>query len=218
MDLRDFVIVISISVLFFIIASFNLGCKNLPESSWTINGQDDFYIDLGGEKNVSKICLFLKKGEIRFDIYTGQPGLWNEEGDFIVKDYYKWKKIEINKPISFIKIAFSKSYGEILEIVILEDNKILENIKLGREKIYKNSLSPLIYEQDKVYLPLNYMAETIFDEVYYVRTAEDYLYGKEPFEKTHPPLGKLLISAGISVFGFNPFGWRIMGVFFATLT
>jgi len=216
MDLRESVIVISISVIFFVFASFNLGYKNMPQSGWTISGQDDFYIDLGGEKNVSEICLLLKEGEINFDIFTGQPGLWNEEGDFNVKDYYKWEKMEINKPTSFIKIAFSKSYGEILEIIIIEDNKIVENINIKRENVYKNSFSPLIDEQEKVSIPLNYMSETIFDEVYYVRTAEDYLSGREPFEKTHPPLGKLLISAGISVFGFNPFGWRIMGVLFAT--
>jgi dolichyl-phosphate-mannose--protein O-mannosyl transferase len=61
------------------------------------------------------------------------------------------------------------------------------------------------------------MSETIFDEVYFVRTAENYLKLQYPFEWTHPPLGKLIIAAGISVFGYNPFGWRIMGVIFATL-
>ncbi|TFH17826.1 phospholipid carrier-dependent glycosyltransferase, partial [Candidatus Bathyarchaeota archaeon] len=40
---------------------------------------------------------------------------------------------------------------------------------------------------------------------------------QEPYENTHPPLGKLIIAAGISIFGFNPFGWRIMGVLFASL-
>jgi dolichyl-phosphate-mannose--protein O-mannosyl transferase len=61
------------------------------------------------------------------------------------------------------------------------------------------------------------LGETIFDEVYFVRTAENYLKLQHPYEWTHPPLGKLIIAAGISVFGYNPFGWRIMGVIFATL-
>jgi dolichyl-phosphate-mannose-protein mannosyltransferase len=216
MDLREFIIIILISFLFFIITCFNLGYRNMPQSGWAINGQDDLYIDLGGEKNVTEMCLLLKIGEINFNVYSGQPGLWNEEGYFTVKDYYRWKKIEINRPISFLKIEFSKSYGEILEIIITEDDKIVKNIKLNRENGNKNSLSPLVDEQEKVSIPLNYMSESIFDEVYYVRTAEDYLSGREPFEKTHPPLGKLMISMGISVFGFNPFGWRIMGVLFAT--
>lgn len=33
----------------------------------------------------------------------------------------------------------------------------------------------------------------------------------------HPPLGKLLIGAGESVFGVTPFGWRIMAVIFGAL-
>ena len=31
---------------------------------------------------------------------------------------------------------------------------------------------------------------------------------------THPPLGKGIIALGIRLFGFNPFGWRIMGALF----
>ena len=32
--------------------------------------------------------------------------------------------------------------------------------------------------------------------------------------RSHPPLGKILISVGIAIFGMNPFGWRIMGTLF----
>ena len=61
------------------------------------------------------------------------------------------------------------------------------------------------------------MQNTYFDEIYFVRTAQEYLHLQLPYEWTHPPLGKLIQASGILVFGFNPFGWRIMGVIFATL-
>jgi dolichyl-phosphate-mannose--protein O-mannosyl transferase len=61
------------------------------------------------------------------------------------------------------------------------------------------------------------MENTYFDEIYFVRTAEQYLHLQSPYEWTHPPLGKLIQAGGLLVFGFNPFGWRIMGVIFATL-
>ncbi|MBR2717342.1 MAG: glycosyltransferase family 39 protein, partial [Oscillospiraceae bacterium] len=32
-----------------------------------------------------------------------------------------------------------------------------------------------------------------------------------PYEITHPPLGKAIISLGIRLFGMTPFGWRFMG-------
>ena len=40
------------------------------------------------------------------------------------------------------------------------------------------------------------------------------LHRIEPYETTHPPLGKLLIASGIALFGMNAFGWRIVGTLF----
>lgn len=52
----------------------------------------------------------------------------------------------------------------------------------------------------------------IFDEVYYVNDARDILeFGVEQGFVVHPPLGKIIISGGIRLFGDSPFGWRVMG-------
>ncbi len=53
-----------------------------------------------------------------------------------------------------------------------------------------------------------------FDEIYHARTAYEYLHGLYSYENTHPPLGKILISVGIRLFGMTPFGWRIIGTLF----
>jgi len=53
----------------------------------------------------------------------------------------------------------------------------------------------------------------VFDEIYYVDGARDYL--KHGVEVTngaaefvvHPPVGKWLIAAGIKLFGDHEFGW-----------
>ena len=63
----------------------------------------------------------------------------------------------------------------------------------------------------------------VFDEVYYVDGAKDYLkYGVEidkssPEFIVHPPIGKWIISIGIKIFGDNEFGWRFMGALLGTL-
>jgi dolichyl-phosphate-mannose--protein O-mannosyl transferase len=55
----------------------------------------------------------------------------------------------------------------------------------------------------------------VFDEVYYVDGARDYLrYGVEvagskPEFVVHPPIGKWCIALGIKIFGDSEFGWRI---------
>ena len=75
----------------------------------------------------------------------------------------------------------------------------------------------LIDEQSLVELPNTYMSETMFDEVYFTRTAVGYMHLQSPYEWTHPPLGKFIIATGIAAFGLNPFGWRIMGIIFGML-
>ena len=62
----------------------------------------------------------------------------------------------------------------------------------------------------------------VFDEVYYVDGARDYLAhgveisGDEPEFVVHPPVGKWLIAVGIKLFGNNEFGWRLMGALLGT--
>jgi dolichyl-phosphate-mannose--protein O-mannosyl transferase len=63
----------------------------------------------------------------------------------------------------------------------------------------------------------------VFDEVYYVDGARDFLkYGVEvagnkPEFIVHPPVGKWLIASGIKLFGDSEFGWRVATAIFGTL-
>ena len=52
---------------------------------------------------------------------------------------------------------------------------------------------------------------TYFDEIYHARTAYEFLKGTVPYETSHPPLGKVLMSCAVAVFGMTPFGWRFAG-------
>ena len=64
----------------------------------------------------------------------------------------------------------------------------------------------------------------VFDEIYYVDGARDYLkFGVEvtkgaPEFIVHPPVGKWLIAIGIKLFGNHEFGWRIAVAVAGTLT
>ncbi|MBR6753733.1 MAG: glycosyltransferase family 39 protein [Clostridia bacterium] len=52
---------------------------------------------------------------------------------------------------------------------------------------------------------------TYFDEIYHARTAYEHLHGMRTYETSHPPLGKVLMSWAIAIFGMTPFGWRFAG-------
>ena len=64
----------------------------------------------------------------------------------------------------------------------------------------------------------------VFDEVYYVDGAKDYLNGGvettngEPEFIVHPPVGKWLIALGIQILGDSPAGWRFSAALFGTLS
>ena len=61
------------------------------------------------------------------------------------------------------------------------------------------------------------MSKMYFDEVYFARSAIQFVNHQIPDERTHPPLGKLIQAVGVATVGATPFGWRIMGVIFGTL-
>lgn len=52
---------------------------------------------------------------------------------------------------------------------------------------------------------------TYFDEIYHARTAHEFLEGAVPYETSHPPLGKVIMSLFVAIFGMTPFGWRFAG-------
>jgi len=56
-----------------------------------------------------------------------------------------------------------------------------------------------------------------FDEIYHVRTAVEHIESLNPYETTHPPLGKEIIAASILTFGMSPMGWRLFGAIFGVI-
>src|SRR6185437_9701550 len=63
---------------------------------------------------------------------------------------------------------------------------------------------------------LGHPAEIVFDEVHFVAQARHYIRA-EPFLDPHPPLAKLVIAAGILLFGDHPWSWRIGNALFGIL-
>ena len=70
----------------------------------------------------------------------------------------------------------------------------------------------LLFDEQQL-IPQNpsQLNSTYFDEIYHARTAWEHKNGMSPYEVTHPPLGKIIIMLGISLFGMTPFGWRVAG-------
>jgi len=216
---RDFLTIAALSILFFSLAVWNLGLTQTPITTWQTTENEAFYIDLGEPASVGTVYFLVKNGSANVQVYTGSPGNWSDSRSFAIStSYYSWSEVNINSLTRYVRFDFEQGSIEVAEMALLsQDNQRIAIAVINSENTSDPNLSKLIDEQGLVQCPPTYMSETIFDEVYFVRTAENYLKLQYPYEWTHPPLGKLIIAAGISVFGYNPFGWRIMGVIFATL-
>ncbi len=87
---------------------------------------------------------------------------------------------------------------------------------VGREN--ENTASPLysdpanmLDEQDSLDGEPSWWNSTYFDEIYHARTAYEHLNKAYAYEWTHPPLGKIIMSWFVGIFGMTPFGWRFGG-------
>ncbi|MBN1244926.1 glycosyltransferase family 39 protein [Candidatus Bathyarchaeota archaeon] len=217
---RDLLTIAVVSIVFFSLAVWNLGIAQVPVTSWRTSENEAFYIDLGEQASAGTVYLLVKIGSTDVQVYTGSPGSWSNSRNLSIStSYYTWKKVDINSLTRYVRFDLQpRSSIELAEVAVLSsDSQIIAITAVTGEGDSDPNLSRLIDEQNLVQLPPTYLGETFFDEIYYVRTAEQYLNLQVPYEWTHPPLGKLIIASGIAAFGYNPFGWRIMGVIFATL-
>ena len=128
---------------------------------------------------------------------------------------FRWNDAVLNAdngPVRYVRIvAGAEQYlGEV--VLYGEDGAPID----PEELILSEGCEPLFDEQDTV-VPYTFKNGTYFDEIYHARTALEMIENIWPYEITHPPLGKAIISLGIRIFGMTPFGWRSMGTLFGAL-
>jgi dolichyl-phosphate-mannose-protein mannosyltransferase len=219
-----------LSIVFLSMATVNLGLTQTPTTIAQLSARQSFYLNLGSSANVKSVVILLKQGAMNVTVSPGSPDNWQNTTTNIAwplsdssfsEDYYKWHEATIDQTTQYLKFNFSQagSYNTIIaEVAVIgQDNKQIPIQSINNLAGDNPNLQNLVDEQSIVQYPSDYMSNTYFDEIYFVRTAEQYLHLQIPYEWTHPPLGKLIQAAGIVIFGFDPFGWRIMGVIFATL-
>ncbi len=226
-DKKDILIMSVMTIVYTIVALINLGSMKAPNTFWEpANAGESVTIDLGRTVNVSRISWYCGINEAIYDStnryiiqYLDENGQYVDLGTLEKRDVYKWKHLDVNVTTSRLKFIVQNPHGTINEIGIFEKGKT-EPVKGIKVVDYVNDSKDrgrpenLVDEQELVQYWSSYKTDTYFDEVYHARTAYEYLNRIEPMEWTHPPLGKIIISIGIMLFGMNPFGWRIMGTLF----
>ena len=216
--------IVSISALvlvFLIFVSLNLGSAEMPSSYWQPSKAgvvDVVTVDFGSVQQVKELYIFVgDANRTKFDVYGDNDDVLfsydNNPAEHV--HFCSWERIDLGQgSTSSIKFAFGpESWGKIGEIIVISTN----NKKIAPVNVYGEAAMRLVDEQSAIKLPITQRYGAYFDEMYFVRTAQEHLNLKEPYESTHPPLSKLIIALGILCCGMNPLGWRIAGVFAAAV-
>jgi dolichyl-phosphate-mannose-protein mannosyltransferase len=128
---------------------------------------------------------------------------------------YQWNSIILNQNLRIKQLIFTieSPAVEFKQFAIFDNkNKLVTNYKVSMG--YNNSSDRIDTLFATIKAPKNYApsikSSIVYDEMYYAITAYQYINHIPLYATNHPPLGTLLISLGILIWGMNPLGWRIM--------
>jgi dolichyl-phosphate-mannose-protein mannosyltransferase len=241
---KDLITMILLAIVFFSIATWNVGEVKAPLTNWQTTSQEKFYVDLGSSQQVQTIYFWVSSGNATVDVSYGAPGNWSYLRDFALQDratdYMVQQDLTLNVNTQYLEFnVTAETYDsrpdfywsvpnpsdqepspfiEVSEIGVADQNEQqIPIVGVTGENNTDASLLRLIDEQSILEIPPTYMSKMYFDEVYFARSAIDFVNHQIPDERTHPDLGKLIQAVGVATVGATPFGWRIMGVIFGTL-
>ncbi|MEG0933994.1 MAG: glycosyltransferase family 39 protein [Clostridia bacterium] len=238
---KDWFFMITLTLLYAVVAFTNLGSLNAPKTQWqsTAAGEQvtfdlgeiqDFRMTyFGGICSSTFMVQLSQDGEVWSEAHyaeydAGQiykwmvyfPGEQDENGA-----YYRLTDEDYAQRARYVRLT-SESAGLLINEVAFLDAEgkplpVSSVYDLGGRADRAYDPKALIDEQYTAPAHPSYLTGMYFDEIYHARTAYEHQNGLHALEYTHPPLGKVLIMLGIDLFGMTPFGWRFMGALFGVL-
>ena len=237
---RDAIPILLITAVYAVTAFAHLGSLRAPQSAWDFGSGESATFSLPEAVQVSQLWYYPNLGTGKYQVEISEDGvtwltLWSRtetddagseetvyywadstgygESFTMTQNYnqlFKWNEIVFENPqyIRYLRITGQANKG------LLELGEMALFDMAGNRVEVPGSVSPLFDEQDVVPDKPTYYDEAYFDEIYHPRTAWEHIRGIEPYEISHPPLGKLIMGVGIRLFGMTPFGWRFMGTLF----
>lgn len=218
-DRKDALIMGLISIVYAAIAFTALGNTKSPESFVPMQSRT-LTLELSDERSVGEIKIFSGVGEGSCEIEFSENGeVWFHAASFKQEhvNVLKWNSIIPDIGLKARFVRFTGSGGLYFGEVCFNDTEGLYIPAALPESEGDASAELLIDEQELLPKKQHFLNSSYFDEIYHPRTAWEHLNGIYPYEVSHPPLGKLIISIGVSLFGMTPFGWRFMGTLFGVL-
>ncbi len=209
----DLLLMLVITTLYSCFALYDLGDRQSPSTAYHMVRGENIVLDFGSESSadIAKVSYYIAPGHKR--VFTLESKNSGEEystisDEFTLGNVFTWQDAEISVNASKLRLTLQSDSASLLELVFTDSaGNILTPVNA--------SDYPALFDEQQL-KPARYSFRNgmYFDEIYHGRTAYEFLHGLTTYENTHPPLGKIIIAAGVAIFGMNPFGWRIMGTLF----
>jgi len=210
----DWIAMLGITFFYALIAFYQLGNTTAPKTEYTMPYYT--YLDLTTENGelINSLSWYLlneQDNDFSLAVLNESTNEWVHVQDFTMKSVFSWGKLELAEPAKSIRITNLTDDANIGELVLQDANgKILP--------VQNTSAYPSLFDEADTYPDtINHLSGCYFDEIYYTRTAYEYINGLPTYENTHPPFGKVLISWSARIFGTTPFGFRFAGALFGVL-
>lgn len=213
----DALLLLAIVLFYSLFALRDLGDRKAPETVFTCQQGETLHFTFPKEHPVSSFSYYVApehNRQFRIDCQPAEgtltdPLTENENSAlYTLKNVFTWQSCQLPTECSSIDATLQEGTANLIELVFLDRD--------GAPVVPTNASDYAnLFDEHALYPDqFSFRSSMYFDEIYHGRTAYEFIHGLRSYENTHPPLGKILISLGVSLFGMNPFGWRIIGVLF----
>ena len=206
----EYVALLLVTLLYALVAFSRLGDTKAPQSSYVFSAGESMTLELDGSYELSRAMVRSVIGTGGFSLSLSEDGeTWTDAAE-LDQNYVallKWHEIPLSGRARYLRLT-AEGAPELAELTLYDQNGAALPWKTQNALTDEQALTPA---------KPGFLNSSYFDEIYHARTALEHLRGMWPYEISHPPLGKLIISIGISLFGMTPFGWRFSGTLFGVL-
>ena len=226
---KDWLPMLLITVVYAATAFFRLGGTEVPQSYTVFQKNSSVTFSYDQPVTVDRISYYTNLGTGTYVLeYEAEGNRWLEvELKQPYSSLFKWQTVDLTTSAGKDEEPIGAITADTFRITAKKVDRY-EGLWLTELALWSNgqALVPhqvtaggeLLFDESNLWLSKStYMDSGYFDEIYHPRTAYEHLNNVYPYEVSHPPLGKLIISLGIMLFGMNPLGWRFMGTLFGVL-
>lgn len=219
----DYLILSVIVVLYSVVAYVNLGSVHNPQTFYKPAAANErVNINFAAPEQIDTITYYLGIGDVgkkpSMKLSYSDDGVnWTDmSAECQLKAVFRWESVKLSSPVTarYIRGTVTSADYRMFELAFWRADG--SRINIG-SITGPGDCRNIADEQEYAQYKSSFMNSTYFDEIYHPRTAYEHLHMMPYYETTHPPLGKLIMSVGIAIFGMTPFGWRVMGTLFGII-